>query len=333
MKTAVPPKWLSDSALDHLRAAADAPDLSATRYVLVDKLGQGGMSSVYRVEDTILGRRVALKVIGFADASGELAARLLHEAKVIARLEHPGIVPVHDVGTLPDGRLFYTMKLVRGQRLDQRVAKFGGLPERLRIFQRICEAVSFAHAHGVLHRDLKPQNVMVGPFGEVLVMDWGLSKLLCGTNAAMAEKSHPSALLAAQTPATGTSDGTILGTPGYMAPEQARGDVASLDQRVDIYSLGEVLKFLLESAFRDPIPKALTAICGKASAAEPQQRYDSAQELASDVAHYLDGLPVQAYPEGPFARLWRWSGKNSAWLLLILAYVLMRALLILWRIR
>src|SRR4029077_16573493 len=100
MKTAVPPKWLSDSALDHLRAAADAPDLSATRYVLVDKLGQGGMSSVYRVEDTILGRRVALKVIGFADASGELAARLLHEAKVIARLEHPGIVPVHDVGTL-----------------------------------------------------------------------------------------------------------------------------------------------------------------------------------------------------------------------------------------
>jgi eukaryotic-like serine/threonine-protein kinase len=252
---------------------------------------------------------------------------------LLAQLEHPGIVPVHDVGTLPDGRLFYTMKLVQGQRLDQRAAKFGGLPERLRMFQRICEAVSFAHAHGVLHRDLKPQNVMVGPFGEVLVMDWSLSKLLRAKNDVVEGGPRLSSPPAKESPATITAHVTILGTPGYMAPEQARGDVASLDQRVDIYSLGEVLKFLLEGAFRDPIPKALTAICGKASAAEPQQQYDSAQELASDVAHYLDGLPVQAYPEGPFARLWRWSGKNSAWLLLILAYVLMRTLLILWRIR
>ena len=326
-------KWLSDSALERLRAAADAPDLSATRYVLVDKLGQGGMSSVYRVEDTILGRRVALKIIGFADASGELAARLLHEAKVIAQLEHPGIVPVHDVRTLPDGRVFYTMKLVQGQRLDQRTAQFGGLPERLRMFQRICEAVSFAHAHGVLHRDLKPQNVMVGPFGEVLVMDWGLSKLLHMKNDVLEGEPRPSSPSAKQTPGTSTSHGTVLGTPGYMAPEQAHGDVTTLDQRADIFSLGEILKFLLGDALLDPIPRALSAICSKASAAEPQQRYDSAQELASDVAHYLDGMPVQAYPEGPFARLWRWSAKNSAWLLLILAYVLMRALLILWRIR
>src|SRR5580704_648943 len=175
-------KWLSDSALDRLRAAADAPDLSGTRYLLQDKLGQGGMGGVYRVEDTILTRQVALKVIGFADSGGELAARLLREAKVIAQLEHPGIVPVHDVGTLPDGRVFYTMKLVQGHRLDQRAAELGGVPDRLRIFRRICEAVSFAHARGVLHRDRKPQNVMIGPFGEVLVMDWGLSKLLGSKN-------------------------------------------------------------------------------------------------------------------------------------------------------
>ncbi len=171
-------KWLSDQALDRLRAAAEMPDLSGTGYVLLDKLGEGGMGGVFRVQDTTLGRQVALKVIGIVDSSGELSARLLREAKIIARLEHPGIVPVHDVGTLPDGRVFYTMKLVQGQRLDQHAAELGGVPERLRTFQKICEAVSFAHAHDVVHRDLKPQNIMVGRFGEVLVMDWGLAKLL-----------------------------------------------------------------------------------------------------------------------------------------------------------
>ncbi len=171
-------KWLSDQALDRLRAAAEMPDLNGTGYVLLDKLGEGGMGGVFRVQDTTLGRQVALKVIGIVDSSGELSARLLREAKIIARLEHPGIVPVHDVGTLPDGRVFYTMKLVQGQRLDQHAAELGGVPERLRTFQKICEAVSFAHAHDVVHRDLKPQNIMVGRFGEVLVMDWGLAKLL-----------------------------------------------------------------------------------------------------------------------------------------------------------
>jgi serine/threonine-protein kinase len=324
-------KWLSDSALDRLRLATDAPDLSGTRYVLVDKLGQGGMGAVYRVEDTVLRRQVALKVIGFADASGELAARLLHEAKVIAQLEHPGIVPVHDVETLPDGRIFYTMKLVQGQRLDQRAAELGGVLERLRIFQKICEAVAFAHANGVLHRDLKPQNVMVGPFGEVLVMDWGLSKLLASKNERVTEELHPSALVTERT--TSTSYGAVLGTPGYMAPEQASGDVAALDQRADIYSLGAILKFLVADTLPDHVPKALVAIYSKASTEDPQQRYGSVEELASDVAHYLDGLPVSAYPESSFARLWRWAAKNSAWLWLVLAYVLMRALLILWRTR
>ncbi|MGH9551745.1 MAG: serine/threonine-protein kinase, partial [Terriglobales bacterium] len=168
-------KWLSDQALDRLRAAADAPDLSGTGYVLLDKLGAGGMGGVFRVEHTALGRQVALKVIGIVDSSGEFSARLLREARIIARLEHPGIVPVHDVGTLPDGRVFYTMKLVQGRQLDQQREELGGVPERLRTFQKICDAVSFAHAHNILHRDLKPQNIMVGPFGEVLVMDWGLA--------------------------------------------------------------------------------------------------------------------------------------------------------------
>ena len=322
-------KWLSDQALDRLRVAADTPDLSGTGYVLLDKLGAGGMGSVFRVEDTALGRQVALKVLGIVDSSGEFGARLLREARIIAQLEHPGIVPVHDVGTLPDGRVFYTMKLVQGRRLDQHRDEFGGVPERLRTFQKICEAVSFAHAHQVLHRDLKPQNIMVGHFGEVLVMDWGLAKLL---NAEIPAESNPSRKIRLQQQPLSDADtahGVVLGTPGYMAPEQARGDVDGVGPRADVYSLGAVLRFLLDDSGR--ASKALSAIASKAMAEDEQQRYGSVEELANDIAHYLDGLPVSAYPEGPMARLWRWVVKNSAWILLIVAYLVMRALFILWR--
>ena len=336
-------KWLSDRALDRLRAAAEAPDLGGTGYVLIDKLGSGGMGGVFRVRDTALDRDVALKVLGIADSSGEFGARLLREAKIIAQLEHPGIVPVHDVGTLPDGRVFYTMKLVQGRRLDQQRDELGGLPERLRTFQKVCEAVSFAHAHHVLHRDLKPQNIMVGPFGEVLVMDWGLAKLLDAELSASAEenlapKNHgPLVALAshdasqAETTQAETAHGVVLGTPGYMAPEQARGEIEAMGPRADIYSLGAVLKFLFEGEGRTS--KALAAIAGKAMAEDVQQRYASVEELAHDIARYLDGQPVSAYPEGPMTRMWRWTVKNGAWLLLILAYLVMRALFILWRAR
>ena len=328
-------KWLSDQALERLRVAADMPDLSGTGYVLLDKLGAGGMGGVFRVEDTALGRQVALKVIGIVDSSGEFGARLLREAKIIAQLEHPGIVPVHDVGTLPDGRVFYTMKLVQGRRLDQFRDELGRIPERLRTFQKICEAVSFAHAHQVLHRDLKPQNIMVGPFGEVLVMDWGLAKLL---DAGISAPSPSRGIRLEQQPTSDTdpadaetAHGAVLGTPGYMAPEQARGEVETLGPRADVYSLGAVLKFLIDGTGRTP--KALSAIAGKAMTDDAQQRYGSVEELANDVSHYLDGLPVSAYPEGPVARLWRWVVKNSAWILLIVAYLVMRAMFIVWRAR
>jgi serine/threonine protein kinase len=330
-------KWLSDEALDRLRAAADAPDLGGTGYVLLDKLGSGGMGGVFRVQDTALDREVALKVLGIADSNGEFGARLLREAKIIAQLEHPGIVPVHDVGTLTDGRVFYTMKLVQGRRLDQQRDELG-LPERLRTFQKVCEAVSFAHAHHVLHRDLKPQNIMVGPFGEVLVMDWGLAKFLDAqsslpTEEGIAPKNEgPRVALAGRDDSEAeTAHGVVLGTPGYMAPEQARGEIEAIGPRADIYSLGAVLKFLIEGTGRTS--KALAAIAGKAMAEDVQQRYGSVEELAHDIAHYLDGQPVSAYPEGPMTRLWRWTVKNSAWLLLILAYLVMRAIFILWRAR
>lgn len=326
--------WLSDDALERLRAAADAPDLTGTGYVLLEKLGEGGMGSIYRVEDTALGRQVALKVIRLADCQGDLAERLLREARVIAQLEHPGIVPVHEVGTLPDGRVFYTMKLVRGQRLDQKKQSMGGLPERLRSLQKICDAVAFAHAHGVVHRDLKPQNIMVGPFGEVLVMDWGLAKVL-RENGQGAGDVNSSATVQPQTNAdsgnAGTGHGAVLGTPGYMAPEQARGEVEAVGPPADIFSLGALLQFLLDGC--QPVPKALAAISHKAMAEDTLQRYPSVTALANDVARYVDELSVSAYPESLAGRLGRWTRKNRTWILLILAYLVMRTVFIVWRAR
>src|ERR1700722_10111271 len=172
--------WLSDEAVARLRDAGSEPDLSGTPYRLIERLGRGGMGTVYLVEDARLGRRVALKVIDLPGDSRELEARLLREARILAQLEHPGIVPVHEVGSLSDGRVFYTMKFVQGRRLDEVAREPASRPERLRLFQKVCEPVAFAHARGVLHRDLKPENIMVGPFGEVLVMDWGIAKILAG---------------------------------------------------------------------------------------------------------------------------------------------------------
>ena len=153
---------MSDSALRRLRDAADAPDLTGTKYEIVDRIGQGGMGTVYRARDRELGREIALKVVRLPEGAPDIAARMMREARTLARLEHPGIVPVHDVGTLVDGRVFYAMKLVRGAPLHE--LSVTGLADRLRIVERVCEAVAFAHAHGVIHRDLKPQNVMVGPW-------------------------------------------------------------------------------------------------------------------------------------------------------------------------
>ena len=167
---------LSDAALRRLRDAADAPDLA--RHEVRDhrphRTGRDG-HRVPRARSGARHEKSRSRSSVCRKESPDVAARMLREARTLAQLEHPGIVPVHDVGTLADGRVFYAMKLVRGAPLDALPAT--PLAERLRIVERICEAVAFAHAHGVIHRDLKPQNVMVGPFGEVLVMDWGVAKL------------------------------------------------------------------------------------------------------------------------------------------------------------
>ncbi len=337
-------KSLSDKAIERLRTGADEPDLAGTRYRLLERIARGGMGVVYAAEDEKLERRVALKVLDVPGTDGDLANRLMREARVLARLEHPGIVPVHDVGTLADGRVFYTMKFVEGQRLDKFIERVESVQDRLRLFLRICEAVAFAHAHGVLHRDLKPANIMVGPFGEVLVMDWGLAKIL-HTEAVSADRgADPEATIVERPKQTGeesdstkssviTGHGTVMGTPGYMSPEQARGEVEVLDARSDIFSLGALLRFILTqktpAGFTPRLDRSLEAICAKATAEQRESRYSAVQDLGQDVSRYLDGLAVGAHRESIFEKTARFYRRYRFFILLILAYLAMRVILLL----
>ena len=319
---------LSDAALRRLRDAADTPDLTGTKYEIVERLGQGGMGTVYRAHDRELRRDVALKVIRLPEASPDVATRMLREAHTLARLEHPGIVPIHDVGTLSDGRTFYAMKLVRGAPLD--ALPPAPLAERFRIVERLCEAVAFAHAHGVIHRDLKPQNVMVGPFGEVLVMDWGVAKL---TGDAAESLGAPHAAGSPDSATTG--HGVVLGTPGYMAPEQAAGAAAHVDARADVYAIGAILRDLCTAGATAPgtsrpadLPRPLRAIIARAMADDPGSRYGDATALARDVAAFAAGESVSAYRENVFERGRRLAGRYRTPIVLVLAYLLMRITLL-----
>ena len=315
-------KWLSDDRLNHLRTIVSEPDFSATKYKNVKELGRGGMGTVYLTEDRELSRLVAVKVLNTPDITDDLRRRMIREAQIIAGLEHPGIVPVHDVGTLPDGRIFYAMKYVRGLRLDEYAAHGASLRDRLRKFQSVCDAVAFAHAHGVIHRDLKPQNIMIGSFGEVLVLDWGVAKIRPQMNTDE-HRSESDQCLSVSIRGD-TSDGTIIGTRDYMSPEQARGETDQIDERADVYSLGAVLRFLLT----DKATKTAKAICSKAMAHAPESRYASAAELSADIGRLLDAEPVLAYRENAFEKVGRWVGKNRFLVLLVLAYLLMRIFLI-----
>jgi serine/threonine protein kinase len=311
--------WLPDRALARLAEVAALPELP-DRYELHEPIGAGGMGVVFRATDRELERAVAVKVAR-VQIDPAHAERLRAEARVLASLEHPGIVPVHDVGILPDGRFFYVMKLVRGETLTSFLRIAPGLLRRLAVFERVAETVAFAHERGIVHRDLKPDNIMVGAFGEVLVLDWGVAKLL-------ARSTQPPDLGGKPLPGH-TQPGTVLGTPGFMPPEQARGAASEVDRRADVYALGALLELLLQD---ERVPKRLRAICTHALALEPADRYPDAATLLADLTRFRAGGAVRAYHEGFWERWARIMAPYRTAIVLIVAYILMRVLVaLIWR--
>jgi serine/threonine protein kinase len=313
--------WLPDAAVEHLRDVADWPMLPTDRYEIVEPLARGGMGTVYRGHDRKLDRAVAIKVLSPTAVSEEASARMQQEARILARLEHPGVVPVYDLGRLTDGRIFYVMRLVHGRRLDKYIAA-RLLSEKLRLFVRICDPVAFAHAQGVIHRDLKPDNVMVGPFGEVLVMDWGIAAL--GGEAGLGSSA---------------AAGAVVGTRAYMPPEQTRGD--PVDARADVFALGSLLHFMLTGAappggsIAQPgetnalhgTPRPLQAICAKARALNRDDRYPDVLSLAADVERFLSGDSVAARRETALERLARFVRNNRIAIVIVLAYLVLRVVI------
>ena len=297
---------LPNDVVDRLREVVTRPALPPDRYVIRRPLGRGGMGAVYAAYDAVLDREVAIKVSNAIAAATGLDARLRAEAQVLARLEHPGIVPVHDAGVQDDGRIFYVMKLVRGDTLADHLPALAGEARKLAIFERVVDTVAFAHSAGIVHRDLKPANVMIGSFGEVLVLDWGAAKIM-GTPAAT---------------------GMRIGTPGFMAPEQERGDTADVGPRADVFALGALASWMFAG---DSLSKRLKAIVAKSQAVSPADRYADAGALSIDLQRYRDGLAVSAYRETWLDGAARWFARYRTFILLVLSYLVMRTLFAVWR--
>jgi serine/threonine protein kinase len=333
------------------KAPGDAPTDGATSgaiqgsfaYEVAGEMARGGMGAILRAFDRDIHREVALKVLLNQDDAG-LRARFIEEAQIAGQLEHPNIVPIHQLGVHADGCCFFSMKMVKGRSLAdilKEQGEPGALPtggaftlvRLLSIFSNICNALGYAHSRNVIHRDLKPANVMVGSFGEVYVMDWGLAKVLDRKVPVAEPRSEPSKKPSASKVATSrgvdshlTQAGAIMGTPAYMPPEQAMGEIEAVDQRSDIYSLGAILYEMLtlsppvgqggddlavllrvvEGDIKPPeqqapqrarlglIPPELAAVALKALSKEPADRYQTVEALQRDIQLYLEGRSVSA---------------------------------------
>ncbi len=319
------------------------PSRTRQRYTILSEHARGGIGRILKVRDEELGRILAVKEL--LTPHPEAESRFLREALITARLEHPGIVPVHEAGRWESGEPFYAMKMVSGRTLKEIVDEKKRLDGRLSLLPNlidVTEAIAYAHDRGVIHRDLKPSNLIVGDFGETIVIDWGLAK-------AVGEEDVPTERTPID-PATDqlTQTGAVLGTPVYMAPEQARGE--DVDERADVYALGAILYFLLAGSHpyegasievlrkvreeppppleqREPaVPADLLAIVNKAMARDPARRYPTAKEMSQDLIRFRNGQLVGAhdYSWGQLFR--RWVAKHRALVIATLAFLVLAAI-------
>ena len=282
------------------------------RYELGPEIARGGMGRIVAARDRRLDRPVALKLALSSDPS--LARRFVREVALTSQLEHPAIVAIHDAGTTDDGTPFYAMRLVGGESLVAMVERAGSVADRLALIPHVlaaADALAYAHARGVIHRDVKPHNILVGEFGETVLVDWGLAKRLD-------EAELPASAGTESPTGTTTVQGTVVGTPSYMAPEQQRG--AHVDYRADVYGLGATLHHVL--AQKPParasdlralgVPEELVAIVERAMATDPEARYASAAEVAAELRRFQAGRLVEAHRYTAWQRLARWVRRHRA---------------------
>jgi WD40 repeat protein len=321
---------VGETASAHV-AMLDLLEIDPSVYAIDGEHARGGLGRILRAWDRRLQRSVAIKEL--LHVSAEAEARFVREALIIARLQHPSIVPIIEAGRWPSGKPFYAMKLISGRSFRQVIADTSTLEQRLALLPNVlaaADAVAYAHSQRIIHRDLKPANILVGAFGETLVIDWGLAKDLAGPEPSAA---HPGLCEAAAHDMT--VYGTVIGTPAYMPPEQARG--LEVDERADVYSLGAVLYEALAArapysgpsgtevlaavtaAAPPPVevqepgtPRELATIIRKAMARDPRDRYPTARELSEDLRRFQTGQLVSAHVYSPIARLSRWVSRNRA---------------------
>jgi WD40 repeat protein len=327
------------------------PVVQRERYATAREIGRGGLGRVTAAQDQRLGREVAIKEL--FEPYGDRQSRFLREALVTARLQHPSIVPVYDAGYWPNGAPFYAMKLVSGRNLAELIDGARTIADRMSYFAHaiaVVEAIAYAHSQRILHRDLKPSNIIVGEYGETVVVDWGLAKPLDAPADELAAGPYRDAAAGL------TVAGSVLGTPGYMAPEQARGD--DVDERADIYALGAVLYHLLTGGppypagpaqdvlhqvkRNDPPPLAerapdappeLVTIVEKAMARDPELRYQSARALADDLRCFHDGQLVSVHHYSPWALAQRWLQRHRALVLVASALLVILAGTAVWSVQ